>query len=323
MHEVRDLFARRHRNLNRLAALGARLLRYLGFVHHPAGEPSALAGPLEAVDWRLERANEHLTTLNRERDAFLDEKNRSIVGEFDRNTSEYVFRFGGKLPDPRIGIVVSEFAHHLRAALDNLVWQLVLLRGGIPTRRTEFPIEESRKRYQQRLRRGALRGISADDRAAIEAVQPYKLGKRAPKAYLTLLAWLNNVDKHRFVHVGGILPQRFPIPVFLVSAPFDTEGQPAGEFPWQFAPIQDVGEILGYEYVPTTARQDRTELLRVRIEPSGPNPEMDVKSDAPIEIGLSDPERSLDFADLSHIRDVVVLVIDHFRPRFNEVIGVS
>jgi hypothetical protein len=153
--------------------------------------------PLEPIDWRLARADEHLATLDRERDAFLDEKNRRIAGPFEPDTSEYVFRFAGKLPDPRIGLIVGEFGHHLRAALDNLVWQLVLLRGGTPNRDSQFPIYASKQAYEGD--RGAprmLRGVIADDRAAIESIQPFQEGDRAQGSSLALLAWLNNVDKH-------------------------------------------------------------------------------------------------------------------------------
>jgi len=43
--------------------------------------------PLEAIDWRLERADEHLAALDRERRAFRDQKNGRVVGEFESDTS--------------------------------------------------------------------------------------------------------------------------------------------------------------------------------------------------------------------------------------------
>ena len=62
--------------------------------------------PLEAIDWRLERAKEHLTALDKERKRFLkrfDDEGRPIVGEFERDTSEYVFRVGCGFPTPVSG----------------------------------------------------------------------------------------------------------------------------------------------------------------------------------------------------------------------------
>lgn len=273
--------------------------------------------PLETINWRLERADEHLATLNDELDAFVNQEDRGLVGYFERDTSEYVFRVGGQMPDARIGLVVSEFAHHLRAALDNLVWQLVLLRGGSPNRRQEFPIYESRKRYRDNGR-FALLGVSADDRAAIEAIQPFEYGEGASQAYLALLAWLNNVDKHRFLHIGFALPRISAMPVY--SGP---EGEQAGFFPWSPGRVKDVGKILYVHYVPTISSDDRAELARVGIEPSGPNPEMEMQSNAPIDIGLSDREHALIISDLKKIRALVHEIVDAFRPRFEVVIGAA
>ena len=273
--------------------------------------------PLQTIDWRIERANEHLATLNDVRNAFVNQKHRRIVGHFERETSEYVFRFEGELPDPRIGLIVGEFGHHLRAALDNLVWQLVRLRGGSPTRRTEFPIYESRKRYRQGARL-ALRGVSADDRAAIDAVQPYNHGESAPESYLAHLAWLNNMDKHRFLHVNCILPQTTGIKVS-----YGSEGTYAGQFPWNPWPVKHVGKIIDVQYVPALAGNDRAELMRVRIEATGPNPEMKVNRGAEVQIALSDPEHALILADLKLIRENVVGVIEGFRPRFDLVVGLT
>jgi hypothetical protein len=272
----------------------------------------ALRNPLQTVDWRIERANEHLATLDQERKAFLarlDEKDPRVVGEFDRDRSEYVFRINADPPDARLGLIVSEFAHHLRAALDNLLWQLVLLRGGSPSSQTQFPIYESRERYESS--RWMLRGIGADDRAVIESIQPFQYGERAPQSYLSLLSWLNNVDKHRFVHVGGAFPVTLPITVS-----YGSEGEYAGQFPWHARFVRDVRKILAVSYAPALASDDRAELMRVRIEPSGPDPEMKMKGDEPIEISLSDAKHSLILTDLGWIRANVEGIVNGFRPRF-------
>lgn len=270
--------------------------------------------PLEAIDWRLERADKHLTTLDQKRTAFqarIDKKDRRFIGEFDSDTSEYVFRLNGKPPDPRIGLIVGEFAHQLRSTLDNLVWQLVLLRGGSPTRKTQYPIYERWEGYRD-SRTVMLRGVSVDDRALIEAFQPFQLGDRAPNAYLALLAWLSNVDKHRFLHIGGAFPQRFGIPDFFDS----TENPSAGDFPWYARPIRDVRKILGVSYVPTMTSDDRAELMRVRID-AGPDPEMEMQGDPPIEVSLSDPKHALILSDLRSMHAQVDQIVERFRPRFD------
>jgi hypothetical protein len=269
--------------------------------------------PLEPLDWRIEQANKHLTALNDERVAFherLDKKDPRIVGEFQRDTSEYVFRVNCEPPDPKLGILVSEFSHHLRAALDNLLWQLVLLRGGTPTRQAQFPIYESRERYVSSAH--LIRGVSADDRALIEHYQPFQQGVRASDTYLSKLAWLNNMDKHRFVHVGCARAR-----VGLLTVSYGEEGEFAGYFPWYPRFVKDVRKILRVTYVTPATSDDRTELMRVLIETKGPNPEMKMEGDEPIEVSVSDASHAVTLSELVGIRNIVCHVINDFRPRFD------
>ena len=131
------------------------------------------------------------------------------------------------LRPPEWGIPISEFAHALRTALDNLLWQLILARGGTPVPKvTQFPINEEEADFngkpKRRPRPGEpawrtegdrlTHGISTVDRAFIEAAQPFKA--RANVAYpawannaarahpLAMLADLTNIDKHRYIHVA-------------------------------------------------------------------------------------------------------------------------
>lgn len=267
--------------------------------------------PLRAVDWRLERADQHLAALDEERRTFLDEKDHSVVGDLDRDASEYVFRLTGDLPDPRLGLVVGEFGHHLRAALDNLLWQLVLLRGGSPTTKTQFPIYECRERYESSV--WMLRGVSADDRALIEEIQPYHLGDKTRQSYLALLAWLNNVDKHRFLHVGCAIPTTLRIQVFYR----DAGGPTTGQFPWFPRIVRDIAEVTYVKYSPFIGGDDRAELARVGFLPNGPNPEVEMQGELRLNVVFSDPQGALLLDDLSIMRDMVGGIVDAFRPRFN------
>lgn len=269
-----------------------------------------MTNPLQPIDWRLKRADKHLAALDRKRRAFLDQEGGGIVGHFDSDASEYVFRFGGDPPDSRIGLIVGEFAHNLRATLDNLVWQIVLLRGGSPTSKTQYPIYKSWEGYQSSG--WMLRGVGADDRAVIEATQPFEHGGNPEHSYLALLAWLNNVDKHRFVHVGFALPATSPITVS-----YGREGEDAGLFPWNPNPVSGVRKIHYVRYSPFITADDRTELVRAGIETSDPNPEMKMNPDATVDIALSDPQQALTLRDLHRMRSLVGSIVEAFRPRFN------
>ena len=128
----------------------------------------------------------------------------------------------------------------------------------------------------------------------------------------SFLAWLNNVDKHRFVHVSCAFPRKVPIRVS-----YEAEGEFAGFFPWNPLRVRDVRKILDVNYVPSITSDDRAELARVRIEPFGSDPQMKMKGDAPLEIALSDPQQALTLTDLGYVRQNVVWIIERFRPRFN------
>ncbi|HEX3041960.1 MAG TPA: hypothetical protein VHP56_07735 [Solirubrobacterales bacterium] len=274
---------------------------------------------LEAVKWRLERADQHLATLYRERQAFFDQEDRRIIGHFERDTSEYVFRVNGEPPDPRLGLIVGELGHHLRASLDNLLWQVVLFRGGSPSRSTQFPIYESRERYLSSRR--MLRGISTDDRAAIQAVQPYHLGPEAAHTHpLATIAWLNNIDKHRVLHVGYALPiidpAALPSGVEMAGgAMVMGKDAPSDYFPWWPSPVRDIGEVLRFRFSTNSAFEDRAELVRLLVRATGPNPEMKMQGGEAVDISLSDPKHPLMLNDLARLRRAVGQIVDIFSPR--------
>lgn len=132
----------------------------------------------------------------------MDSYGRAIVLEPSADGGTVVVRLGevAELPDDFTAIV-GDFFHNVRAALDHIAWQLVLLDGGVPTRATAFPV---------RLRRPAggvdiPPGVNATTLAALEKVQPYNWGDDPANfhlAPLAVLSHLNNVDKHRVPLIG-------------------------------------------------------------------------------------------------------------------------
>jgi hypothetical protein len=85
------------------------------------------------------------------------------------------------------GTIIGEIVHDLRSALDQLVWQLVILNDRTPTRDHSFPIlarkpTEGLGVYARRqwidgrgkARHGSLFGVSDNAVAVIDACQPYQ-----------------------------------------------------------------------------------------------------------------------------------------------------
>ena len=161
-------------------------------------EPS-LVGPR----LKFERAEEQLSRVEKALVEYLDTDPCDIPDEPERKGEWAIIRLRAirTLPDPRWGVRIGEFLHDLRSALDNLVWQLVLLNGETPWCKNQFPIYTERAPSQHRLDE-MLRGVRADHRAQIEDLQAYH-GEHVHvqiKAALAWLALLSNIDKHRFMH---------------------------------------------------------------------------------------------------------------------------
>lgn len=143
-------------------------------------------------------------------------------------------------------ILIGEYIHNLRSALDHLVYELVRLETGHPPPllgRTQFPIfdrefDEKKPGKRKGFHSGAkpmLVGVGDTARALIEREQPYKTGERQSSP-LWHLHELSNWDKHRTIHLTHALSQSFTI-----EAPF-----PAVHFVHcrQAGPLKN-GAILG------------------------------------------------------------------------------
>jgi hypothetical protein len=159
---------------------------------------------------KYERAMEQLTSLHKEVLAFGKQTNPyAIVSQEDKQRGHYVFRLKPAWPtnlQDRWGAIIGEIVHDLRSALEQLVWQLVLLNGGKTRKSHTFPIcdkepsegfaVEMRRKWKSngRMCYGPLCDISDDATTLIESCQPYK----GPNGVLlSQLHKLWNIDKHR------------------------------------------------------------------------------------------------------------------------------
>jgi hypothetical protein len=154
-----------------------------------------MTGDLASVEVKLERARRHLAELEARTKAIVAACRKAIVHERDERTAEHVFRFD-QVPvvENDVGAIAGDVIHNLRAALDYLAWQLVLVSGNLPTRRTGFPIEEVQGSELPQI----APGVSHEMRACLDAVQPYKRTPRGKPANHPLAALhdLDIADKH-------------------------------------------------------------------------------------------------------------------------------
>lgn len=146
---------------------------------------------------KLIRADEHFEMLDEEIRAVVDPKSYPTFHEFNAETSQHIWKLRDAPPNlSRLSLLIGDGVHNLRAALDHMIWQLVIANGQSPTTRNEFPIFDSEAKYMKGSKRKLI-GISETARRLIQGLKPYKGGNDA----LWLLHRMDIIDKHRHLNV--------------------------------------------------------------------------------------------------------------------------
>jgi hypothetical protein len=103
---------------------------------------------------------------------------------------------------PEISAIAGDFFSNIRAALDYIVWQLVLNNPPAePGPNNQFPITNSAKGFSDQVDRKRLRGVPEDAIKIIEALQPYHEHNNP----LGILNRLVNIDKHQTLNVVAVV----------------------------------------------------------------------------------------------------------------------
>jgi hypothetical protein len=94
------------------------------------------------IEAKVERAAEHATVVGDGIAVWIASDPVEFVGEENEARTELrmVARFKDPVPTLRWAVEVGELVHSLRSALDNLAWDLALIRTRKPPRSTAFPI---------------------------------------------------------------------------------------------------------------------------------------------------------------------------------------
>jgi hypothetical protein len=266
---------------------------------------------LDGPQAKIARAGEHLEALNNEVIAFFNIKPDSLAGEYDAESGWYAFRLQLTPAPLRMGVLVGDFVHNLRSALDHFIWQLVAFSGGNPGRSNQFPIYTSEADFLRDVEErvedrgpGPLAGLGEDTPgwAFVKGFQPYHRGDRAATHPLTRLNRLSNEDKHRVVP-----------PAFLAVG--GEPGVALFDFQW------NEGEIIDNHIVALEDGQrleNDAELARVRLEGAGSNPDvqMDVNFQVRIAFGTGDPAATMyDLADMAeHVGRMIEMANRLFDP---------
>jgi hypothetical protein len=159
-----------------------------------------MSRPLDGCWAKIERAREQIGNLNSEITALLNSGSYTIVGENQPERRRYAFKLLGPPAPLRIAVVAGEIVHHLRSAFDHVVWALAKKIAIPDDERIQFPVCDSRERFEKAVRGGIIKGVSKTDRPLIEALQPYKTTDPA-NSILRIIHNLDIADKHRLLVV--------------------------------------------------------------------------------------------------------------------------
>jgi hypothetical protein len=227
-----------------------------------------MAGSLLAALTKWDNARLHQAALARQ----LPVEEHPVTAKAYRGGLEYRFYLGEIPPfDPKPwALGAGDCLFNLRAALDHLVYQLHVrrYRGKVPdaaARQSAFPIftEEELRRQRRPLdttKWKEIKRLSIKQRRAIQFLQPYN-GRNDASRYmrdaLAQINRLNNIDKHRHLHVVRRAVTSMPWPRFppeygFVHTPFwiTLKGN-AEVFRWEFskAPPDIAKRVEMHHYV--------------------------------------------------------------------------
>lgn len=235
----------------------------------PITRENPLAGPVA----RVARANEQLRDLLRSVQGFLDSEPYGFLSKY-YEAKRVCGLYATARPFPEEwSVILGEFVHNLRSALDHLIWQLVIVRGNEPIeKQTGFPITIDKGSFKNDRRDGGtwkLQGVAPSDVATIELLQPHygRTRDEARREPLFLLNKLWNADKHRhpqpvYVHSGEVAYDDFP----------------------QIVADRDVASVVPI-YGPVSHMQtDGYLVAAARVEPTGPDPRVKMDRKFPTRI---------------------------------------
>jgi len=151
---------------------------------------NAYARVLAKLNW----AEEHIKNLNAATDRFRKAHPNIVVPERHEDLGEiwHKVAYVPEIPDP-IALMLGDALYNLRAALDYLAHELVVIAGNEPSRQTAFPIFDKPNEYWEGMAR-KVKGMRQMAIESINRIQPYEGGFGHA---LWQLHRLNNIDKHR------------------------------------------------------------------------------------------------------------------------------
>ncbi|WP_142159845.1 hypothetical protein [Cellulomonas sp. SLBN-39] len=162
---------------------------------------------LRSARLKLARAHELNELVDREVQAWHAASSPFLINSIEPSATgsgrDLVVRVGGLAPvTDALVLAVDDSLHHMRTALDHVVWQLVTDNGGVQSRQA-FPVLRTAPvtSKERASWRASIDGVTTAVRDVIERFQPYN--QAVPETFENSTLWvlhqLDIVSKHRSV----------------------------------------------------------------------------------------------------------------------------
>lgn len=174
-----------------------------------------MAGSLSGVRSKIDRALKQRGEMQACVKEFTESDFYEIATERDYRGRIVGRAVNVKTPGHELSLLIGEFVHSVRSALDHLVYQLARnTTQNMPeswAKSSAFPIFKNGPEFRGKKpgRRGArakMRGLSPQARQRLERLQPYHRRSVSTLWALWQLEELSNLDKHRDIPVTGAVP---------------------------------------------------------------------------------------------------------------------
>lgn len=256
-----------------------------------------MAHPLDGPRAKIKRAEKHLEEFDSERKTWGESSPYAILARPNSDKTEWTFRVFRSQTKVKhevdvFGLIIGDYVHALRSALDHLVWQLVTVANGItPTDKTEgsiaFPVVTTHPKdfwSKPIFQRGDL---TLEQGLMLEGFQPYRaigMEKTTPLADLHAL-W--NLDKHKLITPIKVTLSKVEGPRF-----FTNDVRLIGETKWD-------SEV---------ALEDQTDVAWVTVEVVGLDPQVEVNRFT-VDVTFGEAGRSID--NLPVLRDLTSGIVEN------------
>jgi len=153
--------------------------------------------PLDGARAKASRAKTHLDALESKIEAFVKADVYTITQDNTGQYGQLVVQRRADLPLDW-GLIVGDFAHNLRTALDYIAWELNLCAGRtVIETQCCFPICDSTRSYRSARNNFPNKPIGV--RRLVENFQPYHRRNHPKLELLSIIRELDDTDKHRTI----------------------------------------------------------------------------------------------------------------------------